>query len=434
MDTDTDMAMARRANPIRRPEVRGGRVEVSKLPARVLARRVAIIFILGTLAAHSAITAVLNIVQLSNPMLAIRMASGQSAALAMRADQLFAQSRSPSMMRQVKLLSLRSLESRALNPRAIRLLGFASEADRGSDLSYRLLTLSEKVSRRDLGGQLWLMEKSVEMNDLAAALRHYDTALRFSVESRQLLFPTLMGALDEPEIQTAFVDYVHADPPWMSQFVGYVIGQNTNLLPLAHAIAKARGLPDNPVGRSLESQLLRSVAGKGDARLVRQLYLAKMGARRSVFTTVAFDEFSADQEFAPITWQLQGSAGTEASFQNQPGSEHQKMLHVYASSGASSVVARKLLFLPSGAYTLRQRIELLNYGDGASAKWDVACLDTNGERSIIESDVSAKDGRPVETFRFEVPQSCQSQIMSLTVTGGSGQNGSEFVIRSLSLG
>ena len=140
-----------------------------------------------------------NVFAKRSPEVALRIAPFNAAALAISADRLIATDPIGKASAGAQLAE-RSLRTQALGASAVRILGYGAEVDRHPARAEALIKLSQRVSRRDLGAQLWLIERAVGTGDVPEALRHYDIALRTTDKTAQLLYPILTSALDEQAV------------------------------------------------------------------------------------------------------------------------------------------------------------------------------------------------------------------------------------------
>jgi len=85
---------------------------------------------------------------------------------------------------------------------AWRTLGLELETEGRRGDAERLIRFAERLSRRDLPTQLWLIEANVARNDIEGALAHYNIALRTSQAAADVLFPILVQAI----LSTAFAE------------------------------------------------------------------------------------------------------------------------------------------------------------------------------------------------------------------------------------
>jgi hypothetical protein len=384
------------------------------------------------LAWFSFASAVAHIVRDSNPEAALQFVPHDAVALSGKAEGLLAKAAPTALVStDTKKLVLESLKAQALNPRALRQLGFIADAKTEGQSALRLIVLSERTSRREFGAQLWLIENGIRSDNISATLVHYDTALRSGYDSGAILYPILSAALDEREVQTAFARYIRTPPPWLGLFLGYAITQGQNPAAIAAAIMGAGGLPDGDLYRDFERQLLAQLSVKEGYAEARQYYLSLAGVDKNIPTSIGFDKMTTSPRFAPISWEVQNTPGVGATFEAGEKGVGQR-LSLFAGSGERGVVLRKLLFMPAGRYAITQDVMLQRLDGVATAEWQVMCLGTGVGRDIWSGEFAPRAGRQLLPS-FEIPRECSVQSIALIVSGGSGQDGSEVILTDVAL-
>lgn len=383
------------------------------------------------LAALAALDATANVVRASNPGVAARVAPWDGLSPGVQADRLAAGAagrRFPAQ--EVRALARASIADEPINPRAVRLLGYAADAGGDAAAARKLVSLAADLSRRDLWAQLWLIEDAVRKGDVNAALDHYDVALRVEPESGQLLFPVLTNALSDPALQTALARRIRANPPWLANFMSYAVTNQTDWPGLANAIQLAGGLQQTADFLPFETRLLDQLVTSGNWDSARRFYLSLPGARARSLADGGFSAETTAARFMPITWQAIGAPAYGASFQTteQPGDPY--VLRVYANAGERGVAARRLLFLPPGRYAIRERIQIVNPGTEAEHYWSVNCAADKGKWRRIYSGSDADEKRPAQ---FTVPTQCPAQLIEFNVAGGTDQDGVELLVQDFAL-
>lgn len=384
-----------------------------------------IVLICATIGVLSFVNSVVNITKDSNPKAALRFSSGNAAALSAEADVLLA--KADTQRRDILIgfdLTRQSLIGQAINPRALRQFGFVADTKGDVAQARRLMILSTRASRRDLGAQLWLIEDGVRSGDIASTLSHYDTALRTNGESAKILFPILSTALSDETVQIAFAPYIKVSPNWLPSFLGYAIGTGGQPASIANTIMRGGGLPDKVQFIQLNTQILQQLITNGAFNEAAQYYLSLKAAQPDLLRSTRFEKSAVDQAYAPISWQILNSAGIDAAFEPVGrGSAHQ--LHVIASSGERAVVVRKLLYLPQDEYQFSQQLKLTRDANGATASWLMSCVSGTSSRGIWES----KGNQTA----LVIPAGCQTQLLELIVAGGADQAGAELIISSVTI-
>jgi hypothetical protein len=344
------------------------------------AKIVAIVSVTGYLAWLSFIHAVANITWQQNPDMALSYVPDHPLALSRKADELFNESQDPATLAKVEAMAKRSLEGGPLNAVAIRLLGFVADARGDQDKARKLMLLSQKVSRRELGTQLWLIEDAVARNDKKQALYHYDIALRAIPASFPILLPTLVGALEDSEVRTGLAPYVKANPDWLSPFLSEAINSSENPANVADMLLKAGGLPDRADYRNLSNYLLTQLAAKNQFAAYRQYYRSLKGSNDATLRTVGFNKFNINLPFPAAGWQLTENpviSGTFSAFDKSGLSS----LLAFAGSGERGELMRKYLFLEPGNYRFSAVYDAADGAPDSEIRWEMLCLSAQGNAS-----------------------------------------------------
>jgi hypothetical protein len=305
---------------------------------------VAILTATTYLAWLSFIHAAANITWQQNPDTALYYVPDHPLALSRKADELFAQKQDPATLAKVEAMAKQSLRGGALNPVAIRLLGYVADARGDTKKARDLMLLSQKVSRRDLGTQLWLIEDAVARNDKRAALNHYDIAMRATPSSFPILFPTLTGALGDPDVRIALAPIVQQAPVWLPAYLGDAINGIENPANLADVLVKAGRLPDEENYRNISNALLGQLAAKNKFPAFRQYYLSLKGGNKAAFQSASLTGETVNLAHPAAGWQAIENVGVGGVF-SQPDARGRFSLSAFAGSGQRGEVMRKLLFL-----------------------------------------------------------------------------------------
>ncbi len=389
-----------------------------------------IMSVTGYIAWLSFIHAVANITWQQNPDMALRFVPDHPLALSRKADELFAAKQDPATLAKVEAMAKQSLRGGALNPVAIRLLGYVADVRGDRKKARELMLLSQKVSRRDFGTQLWLIEDAVARNDKKQALYHYDIAMRTTPSSFPVLFPTLTGALSDPEVRVGLARYVKAAPEWLLSFLPYAIGSIENPANLADVLVKAGPLPDRDDYRNQSNYLLSQLAAKGQFPAFRQYYLGLPSVRAGSLETVSMNRDSVNLRYPVAGWQLTENPAIGGSF-SQPDKNGRYSLSAFAGSGERGELMRKYLFLKPGAYRFSAQYEAQDTAADSDIRWELSCLSTKGNVSKWFTNTAVKSGRSSSIQNFGLGSDCPHQLLTLQLAGGSEQLGAEFVLRSV---
>lgn len=404
----------------------GTHVRLNSL-STIRAQKVVGLIFCGALAWFAFADAATHITRDGNARFALRINDSDAIALAVEADRLISQSPKDGRGKRAATLARQSIAEQALNPRALRILSALNQSA-DPKFSEELLRLSARLSKRDIGTQLWQIEKSIATANIAEALNHYDQAMRTHVESRPLLFPVLAGALEDPEIRRAFTPYVVTAPVWLHDFLVYALGNGTKPQFIAEVILAGKGLPRTAEFREVESLLLWQLASKGDPQAAKTFYLSLPGASAPQLQSLDFTEKSTASAYAPLTWATVNSGTGSGGFAKGNGAET-SVLRADVSAGEHVTVARKMLFLSSGSYQLSARVDPSGMVNDASGELVFSCV-RDGKASTIWVESLRSPGK---NSPMVVTPDCAAQYADIRLYGGDSQSGSELIIQELKL-
>lgn len=328
---------------------------------------------------------------------------------------------------RARALARRSLMAQALNPAALRTLALTRGATLGKTIDYRLVHLSDAASRRDFGTQVLLIQEAAEKQDVAGVLRAYDTALRTSQSSQQILFPQLVKAMELPGMAPLFAPFVRNRPDWLSPFLVYAVVSSDHpglFSRLLRANGGAAGL--DRAGEIEIGLVNRLIAVERDYSEARRYYLSTKDAKASVLGSPAIGIDSLEPASNGLVWQLF----------DQPGRSAEALAHTaitaYAEGGRSGPVARKVLYLDPARYKLTGRYDDIRIAEGGGAVWNVSCLGKT-DRVLSTVAVPRTPTSVATSFAFTVPDGCAATSLELAMTGGGARAASELTVSSLHL-
>jgi hypothetical protein len=324
------------------------------------------------------------------------------------------------------------LRTHPLLPISISQIGISKSGPRSIVLSQPYFLLSSKVSRRDLLTQIWLVESSVQNDNISQALKHYDIALRSSKRSEELLFPILRNAVADDEVQRHLSPYVKQGAPWILGFLDSALRNGTAPDVIARLIRRAGGLPKDMRYKVYETWMLDRFVALGDPQAAKALFLTLNGAYPSTLTTLDFSWRNREPRFAPLTWSLQRLPEIGAEFSSKASAN---AFHAYVTSGHSGDAARKVLFLRPGEYLIRYRAQFLKKGDGAQASWQLSCWRSGVlAREWTSPLVVPMSNSSIATANVTVPANCDAQAFELRLLGGDGSDGLELDVADVEIG
>lgn len=412
-----------------------GKAPLSKLRSLKLPTAKLIIWVLaGSLLAYGAtVNAVGNITKRRAPAIALSVVPSDAVALASQAERQFMSSQSRSSLAKVDSLSLRALRQQPLSPAALRLLGYTADLTGNTVTAGKRINLAARVSRRDFGTQLWLIENAVRAGDNKQALVHYDIALRTSLPSRPILFPTLTDALADKQIRDALLPYVRSPPNWMPAFLADAMAGTENPQHVAELLLAAGKSSHRRAFKNIPDLLLNRLATKSQFAAFREYYLSLPDTDRATLESVGLNRKTVGLKHAPAAWQIAEAAALGGSFATTK-IKGQYRLDAFVSSGETGSIMQKLLFLKPGSYRLTAQHTALENAADARIEWIIQCLD-NQQRAIPITTAASpvKAGGFAVSADFTVTGACEAHMVVLQAAGGSAQGGAEFSVERIDL-
>ncbi|MEM7702455.1 MAG: hypothetical protein AAF251_11005 [Pseudomonadota bacterium] len=310
-------------------------------------------------------------------------------------------------------LAQRSVRQMPINGPAFRLtsLSRASGADMGAMRAQ--MRVSDRMERRDIGTQLWLIESAVEANDVNTALRHYDTALRISEASRTLLYPPLTSAMDSPLIRERFRAIMASNPPWLAGFLRFAVSKTSNPVSLAELARVSGGWPSGEGYSSLDTELLARLVSTGDVGNAVAHYRRIKGADATLLTSLRLTDTSTDQSLAPIAWQPFQIDRIETYVLSSEQGGGRVEIEAEIEAGYSGPVARTFLALKPGAYQLSSSLRAEDYSPSDQATWTVECAGEAQSPALLAQDLALAEDMALEA-PFTVPVNCPVQLVTLS--------------------
>lgn len=323
-------------------------------------------------------------------------------------------SSSPDQIARARELALAALRREAVNVVASRTLALAAARSGESGRADRLFTYSEALSRRDIPTQLWMIEDRVEHNDIAAALTHYDRALRISEETRDLLLPLLARASAAPAITPQVAELVAARPLWWPYFIDSLLGLSNSPEAVALIVRRLRLDPASDVERPRLVRALARLVSLGAYQPAYAIYRTAVG--RSVADgLVRNGGFESEGGLGTFDWTFVDEPGLAAVREAREGASGNAALSIMSSSERNGEVARQLILLSPGSYRLSAKAGFVPQDLGSRPVLTLICGGTS-PRAIAQLvlEPAGQAGRLNERL-FAVPATgCPAQWLTIS--------------------
>ncbi len=339
-----------------------------------------------------------------SPSLALRLWPWDARALAVQADALLQRNSGSRDVRVADALARKSLARDSTSAPALRIMGFVKENLGDLNSARATIRTSERLSRRDFAGQLWLINDAVARGQAEEALGHFDIALRTSELAPAMLFPILASATEDPRLIEPLADVLAKRPAWGPSFISTAIhhGPAPENIVALDAVLRARGVAlSNP----LAQQFIDNLVARNrfaDAFLIYN----RASGKHSERVVVRDGDFDREPQFTPFDWMIGGETVSASRFDNGTGT-HDYRLTFSAPSESFGDIARQLLILPPGRYRTS-----FNAGvTGAQLRLSISCAGPS--RSGLAESVSIGGAISVS---FSVPkQGCDAQWFAVVL-------------------
>lgn len=381
------------------------------MPVRLPKGRATLIAMLAiTVAILAARDAASFVFQHISPIAALQFDSDNPIALIRREQNELASGLASEKRRDERLAIIqRSVESFPLNAAAFRLFSLLALSADKQDSFGSQIAFADRLSRRDVGTQFFLIEEAVRNNDIDRALRHYDSALRVNEESRSVLFPVLAEALGQPAVRRKLSSYMSEPAPWFDGFLRHAIKtsnapQNITLLGRENG-----GFPQTESFHARQVELVSRLAATGHYRLAIEQYLALSDSDDSALGTIGFTESTTTEENTPIAWDLVATDDHLPLFVREKGGEIAVKSEV--EGGYVGPLAGRLMALRAERYNLTFRHESDVPRGFGNVEWLVTCVDSVEPRRILNRTLQL--GSEVEkTTPLVIPADCPVQLVN----------------------
>jgi hypothetical protein len=361
-----------------------------------------------------------NIFASSSPSLALRVWPGHALAQARLADALVAsiqpQAATGGQRQQIPEITQAAQEAaRALQrdptlPAAARILAMQASMRRDVRQSDVLLNYSERMSRRDIPTQFWLLERRVAANDVGGALSHFGIALQVAPSTQDVLFPVLSSALSQPDLRAPIANLVHRGDAWRSEFL-YYAGQHADPASAGTLFLLLARLGTPPAAPHLQGLIERLVTAGNYAGAARLYALVDRNWRLGDAAAQLDGAFAREGDLPPFGWDYNQNIAARGPRPDQSGNN---ALQVTLPQTDEDWAARKLLLLGPGRYRLAAAYGMIDGGSGR-VRIEISCSRGGSVVATINGIVN----RPAGTLEgmIDVPANCTQQWLTIQTSG-----------------
>ena len=378
---------------------------------------VALVLLVGALAVRHSLGMALAT---KRPELALQLDRENATVLAQAALTLVQGEATP-QRRKARDLARAALAREAGNVNALAAFGLAS--DKPKQVA-AVFTVADRLSRRNLIVQVWMIENAVAKGDVSGALRQYDIALRTSRAAPSMLFPVLVDATSNDQLLPAIAKTLAQRPLWGGLYLQQLAqsGKDLHRIALLFAMLKQQGVA---TGAAADTALYTRLLG---AQLFDDAWRVYASDHRGAqHAAVRGDTFGEDPVVkTPYDWQLSDNEFVTARIEQTTPAKGELIFTTAAGEGGD--VARQTLSLTPGTYTLQAEVGSIEAADAQPAYLRVVCLPSGTELARKPLPLQGTNG-----VSFLVSAGCPAQTLSIVAPPASGLGTVNGTIRSVRL-
>lgn len=314
------------------------------------------------------------------------------------------------------VLAKRALQQDPTTVGAAATLGLNADVRGDEAAARRYFTYAQKLSRRDLRTQLFMIEDAVQREDIPGALHQYDIALRVFPNLSEMLYPVLTEASTNPVIRRELVKTLTGKPMWIESFIGFAANNNPDPKSTAALFLDLHraGVPVPPNARASAINALIAARELDAAWFYYATVRPGADRRRSRDPRFAVNlETPSQLDWIPVNYDGRTTSIQGGIFD----------FSVPASVGGS--LLQQLQLLSPGNYRLNGHSVGIDQNQGARPYWVLSCQNGRELGRVEVPNSSVANG--VFSGTFSVPADCPVQNLVLiarpsdAVSGLSGQ-------------
>lgn len=392
------------------------RRDLARRSPKEWAVRLALAAVAAVLGCYGVMFSIAQVVVKRDPALAYRLVSYDGRITAAYATSLAGVATTPKDRARADVLAKRALQQDPTAVSAAATLGVNADGRGDKAVARRYFTYAQKLSRRDLRTQLWMIEDAVQREDIRGALHQYDITLRVFPNLGELLYPVLTSASADPVIRRELVKTLAGEPMWAKSFIEFAAGNSHDPKSIAALFLDLRrvGVPVSPNARA---GAVNALVAAHELDAAWSYYAAvHPGADRRRSRDPRFDanlETPSQLDWIPVNY-----GGRTTNIQSGIFD-----FTVPASVGGS--LLQQLQLFPPGNYRLNGHSVGIDQIQGARPYWVLSCQSGRELGRVEVPNSSVANG--VFSGTFIVPADCPVQNLVLiarpsdSVSGLSGQ-------------
>jgi hypothetical protein len=252
----------------------------------------------------------------------------------------------PVKLAEIDRLSRSAYAMEPLDGAAVRNLGLLANNAGQDARALALMTVADRLSKRDLAVNSLLALRYAQTGDLDRSLGKYDQALRTSTQAREMVIPAMIQQMKSTEMVAPVIRLLARRPPWADHFWA-AAPRYSEAHPALGAVRLAladRGIAIKPAA---DRELVAAFASSGNIGLAQRLMRRVSESAPQAYGVVRNGGFDRNPDFMPFDWAPQFDGSMATDLDPQAG-----VLRISVFGEGSGPAARQMVVLPAAAYRL----------------------------------------------------------------------------------
>lgn len=288
---------------------------------------------------------------------------------------------------------------------AVATLGINADVRGDEVAARRLFTYAQKLSRRDLRTQMFMIEDAVQRDNISGALHQYDITLRVFPKLSEMLYPVLASASTDPGIRRELTRTLAGKPVWSESFVNFVATYNADPKSTALLFVDLRR-SGTAIPQTAEAGAVNALLSNGELTAAWSYYAqVRPGADRRRSRDPGFSanlETPSRFDWIPVN----DGPGVVTSIQDG-------IFDFDVPAIFGGAILQQAQMLPPGIYRLNGHSVAIEQAAGTRLYWTLRCENGRELGRIEVPNSSIGNGDFAGTFN--VPTDCPLQTLVLTV-------------------
>jgi hypothetical protein len=352
------------------------------------------------------------LVHLAEKQLGIKLAAGKTEAPNESSKESDAESDANA---QISQLAEQALLNDPLNARALRILGQLAAEVADEERAEKLMDAVVRRSLRQSVAVYWLMRKSYERQDYAAAIRYADTLLRTRPQVMPQVAPILTRIAEAKDSNGQVISVLADNPPWRAQFLGHLPNSISDARTPLNLLVALKDTAVPPTAADLQGYL-NFLIGRKFHGLAYYTWLQFLPLDQLDKAGLLFNgSFEGNPSGLPFDWVITPGSGVTMSIALRPDQDVERALFIEFGHGRVEFGnVAQLIMLPAGTYQLQGKYKGTVIGR-RGLQWRVFCAGATtvqiGESKMLTG--VAMSWAPFDFF-FTVPKvGCHGQYVRL---------------------